>query len=156
METIKECETLCQDAKFISVLNEARGQVGAEIRAASSGAGYDRIRANRSMGLVISRNGKGGYKYSRVGTNVMNANECNSNNGLICNFIAIKNDPDAVAVLVGAPPNVRLESFNSVHFMNTYKRLSLRSERPVFVMGTGTNAIGTFHVTDGDTVTRVR
>lgn len=156
MAGIEECKALCDDKKFMQALDQARGQVGSEVRSAQDGAGQDVTRRNRDLGVIISKDGKGGYKVSRVSTNILNARECVGNNGLVCNFIDIKDDPDAVAVLIGVPPGTRLESFNSVHFMNTYKRLAIRTQKPVFVMGTGANAIRTYHVTDGQSVTRVK
>ncbi len=156
MAGIEECKALCDDKKFMQALDQARGQVGSEVRSAQDGAGQDATRRNRDLGVIISKDGKGGYKVSRVSTNILNARECVGNNGLVCNFIDIKDDPDAVAVLIGVPPGTRLESFNSVHFMNTYKRLAIRTQKPVFVMGTGANAIRTYHVTDGQSVTRVK
>lgn len=156
MAGIEECKALCADEKFMRTLDNARGQVGSEVRTAHEGIGQDSTRRNRDLGLIISNDGKGGYKVSRVSTNILNARECVGNNGVACNFVDIKDDKDAVAVLIGVPPGTRLETFNSVHFMNTYKRLAIRTQKPVFVMGTGANAMRTYHVTDGYTVTRVK
>ncbi len=162
MDLIKECGVLCDDPAFISLLNRARGQVGSEVRAANSrgtsnnpAVGHDAMRANAPLGLVIRKDKDLGYKYSRVGTNATAGRECNGTNGLVCNFVNISEDNTAVAVLVGVPPRVRLESFNSEHFRAVYKKLARETERPVFVMGTGTNAIGIIYVTDGNTFTRV-
>lgn len=155
MAGIEECKALCADEKFMRVLDLARGQVGSEIRTAAGGSGYDPMRANKPLGLVIRRSSKGEYEYSRVGFNVLRGHECNGNNGMVCNFVKIREDDSAVAVLIGVPPNVRLESFNSEHFRATYKKLARETKRPVFIMGTGANAMRSLHITDGLTFSRV-
>ncbi|WP_417707747.1 hypothetical protein [Rheinheimera aquimaris] len=162
MDLIKECGSLCSDPAFISMLNRARGQVGDEVRAANHrgsnnkpATGYDAIRANSPLGLVIRKDKDIGYKYSRVGTNATAGRECIGNNGMVCNFVNISEDDTAVAVLVGVQPRARLESFNSEHFRAVYKKLARETQKPVFVMGTGTNAIGIIYVTDGVSFTRV-
>lgn len=155
MAGIEECKALCDDKKFMQALDQARGQVGSEVRSAAEGAGYDRMRVNKPLGLVIRRNEKGEYELSRVGFNVLSGHECNGNNGMVCNFVKIRDDNSAVAILIGVPPKTRLESFNSEHFWVDYKKLARNARRPVFVMGTGVNAIRSLHITDGLTFSRV-
>ncbi|WNO59719.1 hypothetical protein [Rheinheimera sp. MMS21-TC3] len=156
MDVVKECKELCKDKEFLRVLDLARGQVGDEVRSANSGAGYDPMRVRRSLGVIIRKNSKGIYSFSRVSSNVPQGRECVGNNGLTCNFIDIIDDKFTVAILVGVSPGTRLESFSSAHFQNIYKRLAIKTEKVIFVMGTGTNAIGALYVSDDETMVRIR
>lgn len=129
MSAVKECKELCEDKEFLRVLDLARGQVGAEISAANSGAGQDPTRVNRPLGVVIRKDSKGNYSFSRVSTNVPQGRECVGNNGVTCNFIDIIDDKHTVAILIGVSPGTRLESFSSVHFQNIYKRLAIKTKK---------------------------
>ena len=152
MEAISECKEICSNKKFLTALDIARSRLGTQVRLANDKLTYDRDRVNRFLGVVIRKDSKGDFTVGKVGTDVLNGDEC-FQNGFICTFTKIKNAP---AVVIAAPPTYRISSISSTVKVAGYKKLAIDTHSPVFIMGSGMDAIGSLFFCDGSVFKRLR
>lgn len=101
MAGIEECKALCEDNKFLAVLDVARGNLGMQTRLAHDPLTADPIRKHRFIGLVVRKDKNGEYKLGTIGTDAWDGREC-FQNGLVCTWRDIFQE---VAIVVAAPPS---------------------------------------------------
>lgn len=157
-EGLKLCGELCNDAAFSKVLNAVSGDIVMLVGVANDPLTYDRYRANLSLGTVIYKRAEskgilgfgakaGGYEADRVGTDVLPPNYMvGSQNGFMSSYRRISLDPDIVAVVIGVEPKVRRMSFTLPGFQKKWLNYSAKVEKPVFVIGTGGDALRTSYL----------
>lgn len=137
MAEIEECKELCKDSKFLSALDVARGQLGMQTRLAHDPLTADQIRKHRFLGAVMRLDNKGDYKLGTIGTDAWDGRECYQN-GFICSWQDIL---DEAAIIVAAPPSYRLTSIMGRVTVGDCKQLSKKTRTPVFLIGTGMDAL---------------
>ncbi len=157
-EGLKVCGELCNDAGFIKVLGDVSGSIVMKVGIANDSLTYDRYRANLSLGTVIYKRAEskgilgfgakaGGYEPDRVGTDILPPNYMvGSQNGFMSSYRRISSDPDIVAVVIGVAPKVRRMSFTLPAFQKEWLNYSEKVEKPVFVIGTGGDALRTSYI----------
>lgn len=157
-EGLKLCGELCNDADFNKVLSTVSGDIIMLVGIANETLTHDRIRANRPLGTVIYKRaaksgffGLGatdaGYEADRIGTDILPPNYMvGSQNGFISSYRSIGSDPDIVAVVIGLSPRIRRMSFTLPNFQNEWLDYAKRVNKPVFLIGTGGDALRTRYI----------
>lgn len=62
----------------------------------------------------------------------------------------------ATAIVITAPPTYRVSSIQSTVQINDYRKLAKDTDSPVFIMGSGMDAVASLFFCDGDVFKRLR
>uniref|UniRef100_UPI0040472374 hypothetical protein n=1 Tax=Rheinheimera sp. TaxID=1869214 RepID=UPI0040472374 len=152
MAGIEECKALCDDKKFLAVLDVARGNLGMQSRLAHDPLTADPIRRHRFIGLVVRKDKSGEYKLGTIGTDAWDGREC-FQNGFVCTWQDIFQE---AAIVAAAPPSYRLTSIMGRTTVHDCKQLSRKTQTPVFLIGTGMDALKSVFFCDENTFKRFK